>query len=328
MNKDVLLFALKGSREFGERVACIFETPLSKHEEREFEDGEHKIRPLINVRNQNVFVILSLNGDQEMSVNDKLCRLLFFIGALRDASAACINVITPYLCYTRKDRRTKARDPLTTRYIAQLFEAAGANRIVTVDVHNLQAFQNAFRIPAEHLEAKKLFVEYFSEKLKEKDIVIMSPDFGGAKRAELFRLCISKGFDKEIPLAIMEKTRSKDIVRGKTITGMVKGKSVIIVDDMISSGGTILRAANACLESGARNVFAVATHGVFSYIANEVLDSDSIEEIIITDTVNTSKLNKDLLEKKIKILSVAPLFAKAIQRIHTGGSITELSGYE
>ena len=137
---------------------------LSNHEEREFEDGEHKIRSLVNVRNQNVFVIQSLYGESNLSVNDKLCRLLFFIGSLRDAAAKSITVITPYLCYARKDRKTKSRDPITTKYLAQLFEAVGTDLLVTIDVHNLQAFQNSFRCKTEHLEAKNLFVDFFLQK--------------------------------------------------------------------------------------------------------------------------------------------------------------------
>ena len=151
------LFALNSSRDFGKSVAGELGLSLSLHEEREFEDGEHKIRSLENVRNEEVFVIHSLYSDTTESVNDKLCRLLFFIGSLKDASAKKVIVVVPYLCYARKDRKTKPRDPVTTRYVARLFEASGADSIITMDVHNVQAFQNAFRVPTENLEARKFF---------------------------------------------------------------------------------------------------------------------------------------------------------------------------
>src|SRR5512135_3205205 len=141
--EPIHLFALNASRAFGERVAQRLGMPLSPHEERDFEDGEHKARPLASVRGADVFVIQSLYGEPGQGVNDKLCRLLFFIGALRDASAGRVTAVVPYLCYARKDRKTQARDPVTTRYVAALFEAVGTDRVLTLDVHNLAAFQNA-----------------------------------------------------------------------------------------------------------------------------------------------------------------------------------------
>ena len=149
---ELMLFALGASREFGARVAAALDMPLAAHEERAFEDGEHKWRPLVSVRGRDVFVVHSLYGDDAESANDKLCRLLFFIGALKDAAAARVTALVPYLCYARKDRKTKPRDPVTTRYLAALFEAVGTDGIVTLDVHNLAAYQNAFRCRTEHLE--------------------------------------------------------------------------------------------------------------------------------------------------------------------------------
>ena len=154
--EGLLVFALNSSRDFGEGVAARLSIPLSPHEEREFEDGEHKTRPLIRVRGKDVFVIQSLFGDSRQSVNDKLCRLLFFLGALRDASAGRVTAVLPYLCYARKDRKSKARDAVTTRYVATFFEAVGVNRVLVLDVHNVAAFQNAWRAPTDHLEAKNL----------------------------------------------------------------------------------------------------------------------------------------------------------------------------
>ena len=183
---DLRLFALNTSRDFGAKVSEKLAISLSQHEERDFEDGEHKARPLVSVRGQDVFVIQSLYGEAQHSVNDKLCRLLFFLGALRDASAARLTAVVPYLCYARKDRKSQPRDPVTTRYVATLFEAMGVDRVVTLDVHNLAAFQNAFRSHTDHLEAKQLFIDYFMPLVRQKEVVVVSPDVGGSSAPRTF----------------------------------------------------------------------------------------------------------------------------------------------
>ena len=154
------LFALHATAKLGAAVAAALDRPLAAHEEREFEDGEHKIRPLETVRGANVFVLQSFHGEAEQSANDKLCKLLFFIAALKDGGAARVTVLSPYLCYARKDRRTKPGDPVTTRYLASLFEAVGTDAIVTLDVHNPAAFENAFRCPTTALAAAPLFIDF------------------------------------------------------------------------------------------------------------------------------------------------------------------------
>ena len=318
------LFALHSSHEFGELIAQELNLPLSLIEERDFEDGEHKIRPLENVRNQDVFVIHSLYNDPIQTVNDKLCRLLFFIGALKDASARRVTAVVPYLCYARKDRKTKPRDPVTTRYIARLFEASGTDCIVTMDVHNVQAFQNAFRIPSENLEAGKLFADYLIPVIQNEDIVIMSPDFGGIKRAEQFQQILGKQTKRELPVVFMEKYRSSGVVTGEKIGGDVNEKTVIIIDDLISTGGTIARAAAACKKAGANKVIAMATHGLFTGKAGEILQEESLNQIITTNTIPPFRLGRSLLKEKLISLSVAPLFAEAIKRMEEGGSVTEL----
>jgi|ERR1017187_7849142 ribose-phosphate pyrophosphokinase len=318
------LFALNNSSDFGELVAKQLCINLSAHEERNFEDGEHKSRPLENVRNQDVFVIHSLYSDTTQSVNDKLCRLLFFIGALKDAFAKKVTAVVPYLCYARKDRKTKSRDPVTTRYIARLFEAAGADSIVTMDVHNVQAFQNAFRIPAENLEAKKLFADYLTPLVKDEEPVIMSPDFGGIKRAEQFQQTLGKKLNRELPVVFMEKYRSGGVVSGERMSREVKDKTVIIVDDLISTGGTIARAAAACKKSGAKKVLALATHGIFTGRPDETLQEDVLQQIITTNTIPPFRLEHTRIKEKLTVLNVAPFFAEAIKRMQEGGSITEL----
>ncbi len=321
---EISLFALDASRDFGERVGAHLGIPLSAHEEREFEDGEHKARPLVNVRGKDVFVIQSIYSDARQSVNDKLCRLLFFIGCLKDAAAARVTAVVPYLGYSRKDRKTQARDPVTTRYVARLFEAVGTDRMLTLDVHNLAAYQNALRCGADHLEANKLFVEYFAPLVRDDAVAIVSPDVGGIKRAEQFRRALSETLGKEISTAFMEKYRSKGVVTGEAIIGDVKGRVVIIIDDLISTGTTMARAAKTCHMLGARKVFAAASHGVFTGAASQVLTEQALEKIVITDTIPPFRLAPDLISDKLIILNAAVLFAQAVQRIHSGGSIVEL----
>jgi len=318
------LFALNGSREFGQLIAKTLDLSLSLHEERQFEDGEHKSRPLENVRNQEVFVILSLFGDPAQSVNDKLCQLLFFMGALKDASASKVTAIVPYLCYARKDRKTKSRDPVTTRYISQLFEASGADAVVTMDVHNIQAFQNAFRIPVENLEAKKIFIEYLEPIIRNEDVMIMSPDFGGIKRAEQFRQDLQNKTGRELGVIFMEKYRSSGEVWGERISGEVSDKTIIIIDDLISTGGTIAHAASVCKKSGANKVLALATHGIFAENANDMLKEEAIHRIFVTNTVIPFRLKTTQVLEKLKILNVASLFAETIKRMNEGGSVNDL----
>ena len=325
MNRDDLaLFALNASRDFGEKVSAHLGLALRAHEEREFEDGEHKARPLVSVRGQDVFVIQSLYSAPHQSVNDKLCRLLFFLGALRDASAERVTAIVPYLCYARKDRKSKSRDPVTTRYIATLFEAMGVDRVVTLDVHNLAAFQNASRSRADHLEAKKLFVEFFAPLVSQDEVVVVSPDVGGVKRAEDFRQALSKALGRELPSAFMEKYRSAGVVSGEAVIGEVTGKTAIIIDDLISSGTTLLRAAEACRARGATAIYAAASHGLFVGDANKVLTHPALEKVVVTDTIPPFRLAPDVIASKLIVLDAAALFAEGIRRIHTRGSLVEL----
>lgn len=323
-NDAPMLFALHASHSFGEDVARQLGISLNAHEEREFEDGEHKSRPLVSVRNKDVFVIQSLYGDAQQSVNDKLVRLLFFIGAVKDASAARVTAVVPYLAYARKDAKTQTRDPVTTRYMAQLFEAAGTDRVVTMDVHNLAAFQNAFRCRTDHLEATRLFVTHFASLLKEEpQITVVSPDIGGMKRAERFRQALGRVLNRELNVAFMEKARAKGVMRAGRLIGDVAG-TAIIIDDLISTGGTLLHAATACRESGATKVYAAATHGVFVGSANNQLSGTVLDGVVVTDTIPPFRLDPGLARDKLTVLSAAPLFAEAIRRIHTGGSLVEL----
>lgn len=324
MNHELMLFALDSSRPFGELVAQQLGMALSLHEEREFEDGEHKTRPLVSVRGRDVFVLQSLYADRQQSGNDKLCRLLFFIGALKDAAAARVTAIVPYLAYARKDRKSKTRDPVTTRYVAALFEAVGTDAVVTLDVHNLAAFQNAFRCRTEHLEAGKLFVAYFAPLLRAREVVVVAPDAGGIKRADQFRKRLAHVLGKPVGAAFAEKYRSGGVVSGDMLVGDVSGKDVIIIDDLISSGTTLARTALACTDRGAARVMAAATHGLFMADAPTVLEHSALERIVVSDTVPPFRLDQGALKGKLSVLSCTGLLAKAIQRIHDDESVTEL----
>jgi len=321
---ELRLFALNASRDFGQRVAGALGVTLAPHEEREFEDGEHKARPLESVRGRDVFVVVSLYGDERQSVNDKLVRLLFFVGALRDASAGRITAVIPYLCYARKDRRSKSRDPVSTRYVAGLLETVGADRVLTLDVHNLAAYENAFRIRADHLQANRLFLEEFVPRIGREPVVVVSPDVGGVKRAEAFRQALSRRLGREAVGAFLEKYRSAGVVSGEAVVGDIEGRIAIIVDDLISTGGTIGRAVAACRSRGARTVYAAATHGIFVGEAARMVADSGLERLVITDTIPPFRLDAALVRGKVTVLDTAPLFAEAIRRIHTGGSIVEL----
>lgn len=318
------LFALDASRDIGQRIADALRLPLSDHLERDFDDEEHKARPLTSVRGRDVYVIQSLYADDARSINDKLCRLLFFLGAVKDAAAQRVTAIVPYLCYARKDRKTKPRDPVTTRYVARLFEAMEVDRVVTMDVHNLAAYQNAFRCATEHLEARSLFVNYFATELDAQDVVVVSPDVGGIKRAEHFREGLSEVIGAEVPTAYVEKKRSSGVVSGGTLVGPVEGRTALILDDLISTGTTVVQAAAACQEAGAEAVHAAATHGIFGGDAPEKLAHDALDGIVIANTIPPFRLDGTPVRDKVEVLNASGLFAEAIHRLHTGGSIVDL----
>jgi ribose-phosphate pyrophosphokinase len=312
------LFALGATRPLGEAVGRLLGTGLAEHEERDFEDGEHKTRPLADVTGSDVYVLHSLHGDEEQTGNDKLCRLLFFCGALRDAGARCVTAVTPYLCYARKDRRTKSRDPVITRYVAQMFEALGVDRVAAVDVHNAAAFENAFRAVTEHVEALPLFVEHLQDLVAGRPAVVLSPDLGGGKRAEQLRQALERALGGQVGLALMEKHRSSGVVSGDLFAGDVQGRVVIVLDDLISTGSTLARAGRACRERGAAEVIAVATHGLFVDGADVLFKESAIASVVTTNTVPPFRV-PEAARAKLKVLDVAPLLAETVRRLHDGG---------
>lgn len=318
------LFVPASGRAFGEAVARSLGVPLAPLEERDFEDGEHKSRSLEGVRGKDVFVVQSLYGEPGESVNDKLVKLLFLLGALVDASAERVTAVIPYLCYARKEQQTQPRDPILTRYLARLFEAVGTDRVVVLDVHNLAAFQNAFRCRTEHLEACSLFVRHFAEGLAGTPVVVVSPDAGGVKRAERFRVRLGEALGEELPMAFLEKHRGGGVLRSGAVVGDVAGRTAIVIDDLISTGSTLVRAARACREQGAVAVHGAATHGVFAGDAALVLADPALDSLVVTDSLPSDRLAVGPAKGKTVVVTVAPLVARAIAAIHGGGSITDL----
>jgi ribose-phosphate pyrophosphokinase len=310
-NTPLRLFALSASAELGTAVAAALAQSLAAHEEREFEDGEHKARPLEAVNGADVYVVQSLHSGPQQTANDKLCRLLFFIGALKDAGAARVTAVTPYLCYARKDRRTKPNDPVTTRYIAGMFESVGTDCVVTLEIHNPVALA---------LTGTPLFVDY-AKTLPDENLSVISPDAGGMKRAELLRETLEAAVGRPVGKGLAEKYRSAGVVSGDLFVGEVAGTTALIVDDLISTGNTLLRAARSARQAGAKRVIAFVTHGLFMPGAAEVIADPAIDQLVVTDTVPAFRLAS---RNKIVTLPAAPLLAETIRRLHEEHSLTDL----
>lgn len=323
-NAPLRLFCIAASAELGARISDSLGEPLAAHEEREFEDGEHKTRPLDAVNGVDVYVVQSLHSGPDQSANDKLCRLLFFIGAVKDAGARRVTAITPYLCYARKDRRTKSNDPVTTRYIAGMLESVGTDCVVTLEVHNPVAFENAFRCRTVTLTGTPLFVEYAKHNLFDGKLAVISPDAGGMKRAELLRETLEAALGQSVGKGLAEKYRSAGVVSGDLFVGDVAGTTALIVDDLISTGHTLLRAARSARKAGAKRVIALVTHGLFMKGSADVLADEAIDQVVVTDTVPAFRLDQQSKSKKLVILSAAPLLAETIRRLHEERSLSDL----
>jgi ribose-phosphate pyrophosphokinase len=269
-------------------------------------------------------VLHSLYGEPAQSVNDKLTRLLFFIATLKDAAAKEVTAVVPYLAYARKDRKTQPRDPVTLRYLAQLFEAVGTDALLVLEVHNPAAFQNAFRCSTETLDCTALFAQQLVDRLGDSAVTVVSPDAGGVKRAALFRQKLAHSLGRSVTMGFVEKFRSAGVLSGELLVGEVSGRHVLLFDDLISSGQTLLRAARACHQQGATAVWALAAHGLFNSDAESILSDPMIERVFITDSVPLRLTPSSALANKLEVVSCAGLFAEAIRRCHEGGSIVEL----
>jgi ribose-phosphate pyrophosphokinase len=310
---STLLFAPSHTADLGRRVAQALGMELARSEEREYENGEHKMRPLDEVRSKHAVVVQSLCGDEQASTHDKLCRLLFFIGALKDAGALSVTACTPYLAYARKDRRTKSRDPVTTRYIAAMFEAVGVDRVMVLDVHNESSFDNAFRCQSVRIDATTTFAEEYARVADISNVIVASPDIGGVKRAQGLRDLFGKKLGKAVDFAFMEKRRSGGVVSGDTLTGPVSGRDVVIYDDMIATGTTVLRATAAARHAGARRVDIIATHAAFTPDVAKLFEPGGADSVFVSDSIALRPPFTSLHGRSLHVVSIAPLLARAIR---------------
>lgn len=322
----IRIFGLNADKVFTESICDYLDMAQSPHTEKYFPDKEPYLKSDVNVRGDDVYVVASLYTDENESINDKFAKLLIFIGSLKDASAARINFVAPYLPFQRADRKTESRAPITTKYFAMMLEAVGTNRVLSMDVHNLSVFQNSFRIPTDNLEARNLMVDYVASELAKEttEISVLAPDNGGVGRADRFRNRLALKMNRKISLSHMGKIREGSIVHGEGITGDIAGKIVLVVDDMIASGSTLVKAAETIESETHKGKLwaACATHPLFVGNVNENLVK--INKVIVTDTIIPSKISEQV-KGKLKVLSTAKLFARAIRRIHDqGGSISDL----
>jgi ribose-phosphate pyrophosphokinase len=303
----VKIFSGSATKYLAEKIAYAYGEPLGKVDYQRFSDGE--ISPFISesVRGHDVFLVQSTFAPSE-----NLLELMLMIDAARRASAANVNVIIPYFGYARQDRKDKPRVSIAAKLIANLISAAGADRLMTCDLHADQ-IQGFFDIPVDHLDGNYIFVPYLKS-LGLKNIMFASPDVGGIKRARSF----AKFFDAD--LAVCDKHRKEaNKIESMRLIGEVEGKDVILVDDLVDTAGTICRAAALLKEKGASSVRAVCTHPVLSGKAYENIQSSALEEMVVSDTI---PLKENI--SKIKVLSVSDLFAKAIRKIHDHESISSL----
>ena len=329
MDPAPLLFAPLASRAFGERVAACLGAPLAPLEERDYEGGEHKSRPLVSVRGRVVYVIQSLSGDEAGSANDRLCRILFLVAALKDAGAARVTACLPYIAYSRKDRRTKERDPVNSRYVAQLLEAVGVDHVMVMDVHNVAAFENAFRCSVDLLEAAPLLADRIVEQAGGHPVTIVSPDFGGAKRAQRVQELVAVRSGAPVGFAVLEKRRDSGEVSGDLIIGSVTGRHAVVVDDLISAGTTILRAVQACRAAGAFIGYGFCDAWRVCTGRRAAARAGRTRPLYVTDTLLPTRLAPlPGGAAKLVVLPASALFAEALRRIGAGESVVALREME
>ncbi len=304
---EVKLFSGTNSQYLADKIADFYGQPLGNVQVNRFSDGE--MQPVINesVRGAYVFFIQSTFAPSE-----NLMELLLLIDAAKRASAGYITAVIPYFGYARQDRKDKPRVPISAKMVANLIQAAGANRIMTMDLHADQ-IQGFFDIPVDHLKSEAIYIPY----LQEQDLsnaLFASPDVGGVKRARTY----AKYFEKSLVICDKYRKRANE-VSSMTVIGDVKDADVILVDDLVDTAGTLCRAAETILDNGAKSVRALCTHPVLSGAAYENLENSKLDEVIICDTIPMKKKSK-----KIKILSTAKLFSRAIRNTHEHRSISAL----
>ena len=315
--KDIKVFSGNANPRLAEEICKLMGTKLGESEVGTFSDGEIFVSLYETVRGSDVFVVQSTCTP----VNNNLMELLIMIDALKRASAGRITAVIPYFGYARQDRKAKARDPISAKLVANMITAAGADRVLTMDLHAPQ-IQGFFDIPLDHLLGNPTFVNYFLDKFPENqynhdDFVVVSPDVGSVGRARAFAAKVHMG------LAIVDKRRQRaNVCEVMNIIGDVKGKTCLLFDDMVDTAGSLCNAAQALVEfGGAREVYACATHGVLSGPAYERIEASPIKEMVF---LNTIPQTGNTPSGKIKFLDVSHVFARAIEHVHGGTSIADL----
>ncbi len=311
--KNIKVFSANANISLAKAIAKDLGVELGDAQVLNFSDGEIGVNINETVRGQDVFIVQSTS----YPVNDHLMELLILIDACKRASAGRITAVMPYYGYARQDRKAKARDPISAKLVADLIAKAGADRVLTMDLHAPQ-IQGFFDIPVDHLLGVPLLAPYFNDKFKGKkdDVVVVSPDLGSVTRARNFATRI------DAPIAIVDKRRPKaNVCEVMNIIGDIKDKTCIIVDDMVDTAGTLCNGAKALKERGAKEVYACATHGVLSGPAIERIQNSVIDELVLLDTIAQPEEKKI---DKIKILNVDEVFAEAIKRIYDDASMSEI----
>lgn len=308
---DLKIFALNSNVPLAQKIADRVGVPLSKSSVERFSDGEIQINIDDSVRGKDVYLVQSTSAP----VNDNLMELLIMIDAVRRASARTINLVIPYYGYARQDRKTRAREPITAKLVADMLQAAGADRVLSLDLHAPQ-IQGFFDIPVDHLMGAPLLAEYFIKEGVAQEAVVISPDHGGVTRARALAEFLKS------PIAIIDKRRPRaNVAQIMNIIGDVKGKKCIMIDDMIDTAGTITLGAQALIDAGAKEVYASCTHAVLSGPAIERLKNSPLKEVVVTDSI---QLPKEKQIDKIKQVSVAPLIGSAIKRINENKPVSPL----
>jgi ribose-phosphate pyrophosphokinase len=309
-DKRLMVFAGRGSQELGHKIAGKLGIALGQVELKTFSNGEVYCRYQESIRGADVFIVQSTHAP----VNRNLMELLLMIDAAKGASAHRIIAVTPWYGYSRQDKKSLPREPISARLVARMLETAGADRVLTMHLHAGQV-QGFFQVPVDHLIARPMLTQYFLDKLVPEEYVVVSPDAGRAKLAEKF------AGELGVRPAFITKSRPEhNIAEAGYVVGDVAGRAAIIVDDMIDTAGTLVEAARVLRDAGAGRVYATATHGVFSGPAFDRLSGPEIEEIVVTDTIPLPREAPD----KIKTLSVADILARSIRSIFTDGSVSEL----
>jgi ribose-phosphate pyrophosphokinase len=311
--RDWVILSANSNRPLAHKICEKLGKPLGNVEVRRFSDGEVFVEIRENVRGRDVYVIQSTCNP----VNDTLMELLIMIDALKRASAKEITAVIPYYGYGRQDRKVAPRTPISAKLVADLLDAAGATRVVSMDLHAGQ-IQGFFDVPFDNLFASPVLIDYLSNHLNgQGEVVLVSPDAGGVERVRAFAKRLNAS------VAMIDKRRTgPNVAKAMNIVGDVAGKIAVITDDMIDTAGTLAEAANAVHDRGATRIFAVATHGVLSGPAIERINNSRIEKVIVTDTIPLSENAKNC--PKIVQLSVADLLAEAIYRIHNYDSVSSL----